>query len=122
MRSSVKSKMDFVLYEGREQVAATAQKLTQGDPGSLQYGYPGQQHDECPAAPSRCRPYLTAAVKAGQTGEQKNGGQAYANDDSSTAVRPPVCLKKPMPTRAGGPGRGRCFPLQQVYAEYAKAL
>ena len=77
-----KSKMDFVLYEGKEQIAKSAEKLMQQivdryDSGiaivnvTLQNAQP----------PEQVQASFDDAVKAGQDRERaKNDGQAYAND------------------------------------------
>ena len=77
-----RSKMDFVLYEGKEQIAKSAEKLMQQivdryDSGiaivnvTLQNAQP----------PEQVQASFDDAVKAGQDRERaKNDGQAYAND------------------------------------------
>ena len=77
-----KSKMDFALYEGREEIAVKAKKLMQEildryDTGinvtsvTMQNAQP----------PEQVQAAFDDAVKAGQDRErQKNEGQAYAND------------------------------------------
>ncbi len=77
-----KNKMDFVLYEGREAVAASATKLIQDildryksviviSKLTMQNAQP----------PEQVQAAFDDAVKAGQDRErQKNEGQAYAND------------------------------------------
>ena len=77
-----KSKMDFVLYEGKEQIAKNAEKMMQQivdryDSGiaivnvTLQNAQP----------PEQVQASFDDAVKAGQDRERaKNDGQAYAND------------------------------------------
>jgi membrane protease subunit HflK len=77
-----KSKMDFVLYEGREQVAALASKLMQEilDRYStgIQISKVTMQNAQ---PPEQVQAAFDDAVKAGQDRErQKNEGQAYAND------------------------------------------
>ena len=77
-----KSKMDFVLYEGREQVAANAQKLTQEIldryATGIQVSKVTMQNAQ---PPEQVQSAFDDAVKAGQDRErQKNEGQAYAND------------------------------------------
>ncbi len=77
-----KSKMDFVLYEGRDQIAANTQKLIQDildryDTG-IQVRSVSMQGTQ---PPEQVQAAFDDAVKAGQDRErQKNEGQAYAND------------------------------------------
>jgi membrane protease subunit HflK len=77
-----KSKMDFVLYEGREKVAYDTQKLMQSILDS--YGTGVQLTNVTMQAvqpPEQVQAAFDDAVKAGQDRErQKNEGQAYAND------------------------------------------
>src|SRR5471030_2382419 len=77
-----KSKMDFVLYEGREKVAYDTQKLMQTILDS--YGTGVQLTNVTMQAvqpPEQVQAAFDDAVKAGQDRErQKNEGQAYAND------------------------------------------
>ena len=77
-----KSKMDFVLYEGREQVAASATKLMQDIldryKSGIQISKLTMQNAQ---PPEQVQAAFDDAVKAGQDRErQKNEGQAYAND------------------------------------------
>lgn len=77
-----KNKMDFVLYEGREQIAAMAQDLTQkildGYQTGIQISKITMQNAQ---PPEQVQAAFDDAVKAGQDRErQKNEGQAYAND------------------------------------------
>ncbi len=77
-----KSKMDFVLYEGRDVIAASTQKLIQDildryDTG-IQIRSVTMQSTQ---PPEQVQAAFDDAVKAGQDRErQKNEGQAYAND------------------------------------------
>ncbi len=77
-----KSKMDFVLYEGREQVAVNAAKVMQEildryDAGILISKVTMQNAQP----PEQVQAAFDDAVKAGQDRErQKSEGQAYAND------------------------------------------
>jgi membrane protease subunit HflK len=77
-----RSKMDFVLYEGREKVAADTQQLMQAildryDSG-VQVTNVTMQGVQ---PPEQVQAAFDDAVKAGQDRErQKNEGQAYAND------------------------------------------
>src|SRR3989338_8251716 len=88
-----KSKMDFVLYEGREQVAASATKLMQEILDRYKSGILISKLTMKNAQPpEQVQAAFDDAVKAGQDRErQKNEGQAYANDviprASGTAAR-----------------------------------
>jgi membrane protease subunit HflK len=77
-----KSKMDFVLYEGREQVAASATKLMQDILDRYKSGIVVSKLTMQNAQPpEQVQAAFDDAVKAGQDRErQKNEGQAYAND------------------------------------------
>lgn len=77
-----KSKMDFVLYEGREQVAAHATKLMQEILDRYQTGILiSKVTMQNAQPPEQVQAAFDDAVKAGQDRErQKNEGQAYAND------------------------------------------
>jgi membrane protease subunit HflK len=77
-----KSKMDFVLYEGREQVAILASKLMQEIldryATGIQISKVTMQNAQ---PPEQVQGAFDDAVKAGQDRErQKSEGQAYAND------------------------------------------
>ena len=77
-----KSKMDFVLYEGREQIAASAHELIQTildryDTGILVSRVTMQNAQP----PEQVQAAFDDAVKAGQDRERlRNEGEAYAND------------------------------------------
>ncbi len=77
-----KSKMDFVLYEGREQVAAHATKLMQEILDRYKTGILiSKVTMQNAQPPEQVQAAFDDAVKAGQDRErQKNEGQAYAND------------------------------------------
>ena len=77
-----KSKMDFVLYEGREQVAASATKLMQEILDRYESGILiSKLTMQNAQPPEQVQAAFDDAVKAGQDRErQKNEGQAYAND------------------------------------------
>ncbi|OGS90120.1 MAG: HflK protein [Gallionellales bacterium GWA2_60_18] len=77
-----KSKMDFVLYEGREQVAASATKLMQDILDRYRSGILiSKLTMQNAQPPEQVQAAFDDAVKAGQDRErQKNEGQAYAND------------------------------------------
>lgn len=77
-----KNKMDYVLYEGREQVAAAATKLMQEILDRYKSGIVVSKLTMQNAQPpEQVQAAFDDAVKAGQDRErQKNEGQAYAND------------------------------------------
>jgi membrane protease subunit HflK len=77
-----KNKMDFVLYEGREQVAAAATKLIQEILDRYKSGIVVSKLTMQNAQPpEQVQAAFDDAVKAGQDRErQKNEGQSYAND------------------------------------------
>ncbi|SFQ08434.1 protease FtsH subunit HflK [Nitrosomonas cryotolerans] len=77
-----KSKMDYVLYEGREQVAASATQLMQATLDRYKIGIAiSRVTMQNAQPPEQVQAAFDDAVKAGQDRErQKNEGQAYAND------------------------------------------
>ena len=77
-----KSKMDFVLYEGREAVAANATKLIQDILDRYKSGIViSKLTMQNAQPPEQVQAAFDDAVKAGKDRErQKNEGQAYAND------------------------------------------
>jgi membrane protease subunit HflK len=77
-----KSSMDFVLYEGRADVAAQAQKLMQEILDRYGSGITiSKVTMQNAQPPEQVQAAFDDAVKAGQDRErQKNEGQAYAND------------------------------------------
>jgi membrane protease subunit HflK len=77
-----KNKMDFVLYEGREQVAAETTKLMQDILDRYKSGIlVSKVTMQNAQPPEQVQASFDDAVKAGQDRErQKNEGQAYAND------------------------------------------
>jgi membrane protease subunit HflK len=77
-----RSKMDFVLYEGREQVAAETTKLMQDILDRYQSGIlVSNLMMQNAQPPEQVQAAFDDAVKAGQDRErQKNEGQSYAND------------------------------------------
>jgi membrane protease subunit HflK len=77
-----KSKMDFVLYEGRAEVADRATKLMQGILDRYKTGIAiSKLNMQNAQPPEQVQAAFDDAVKAGQDRERlKNEGQAYAND------------------------------------------
>jgi membrane protease subunit HflK len=121
-----KSKMDFVLYEGREQVAANAQKLTQDIldryATGIQVSKVTMQNAQ---PPEQVQSAFDDAVKAGQDRErQKNEGQAYANDVIPRARGAASRLLEEADAhknRVVAQAEGDASRFRQIYAEYAKA-
>ena len=121
-----KNKMDFVLYEGREQIAATASDLMQSILNrygtGIQISKVTMQNAQ---PPEQVQAAFDDAVKAGQDRErQKNEGQAYANDVIPKAKGTEARLlqeadgykQRLIATAQGDAGR-----FKQINAEYAKA-
>lgn len=77
-----KSRMDFVLYEGREQIAVNAKSLMQQIMDRYKTGIViSQVTMQNAQPPEQVQAAFDDAVKANQDRErQKNEGQAYAND------------------------------------------
>ena len=77
-----KNKMDFVLYEGRAEIAVRAQQLMQGILDRYKTGIAiSKVTMQNAQPPEQVQAAFDDAVKAGQDRErQKNEGQAYAND------------------------------------------
>ena len=81
-RSSARRKMDFVLYEGREQIAAQTRDADAGVARPLQDRHHHQKVTlQNAQPPDQVQAAFDDAVKASQDRERlKNEGQAYAND------------------------------------------
>ena len=77
-----KNKMDFVLYEGRDVIAANTQKLMQDILDRYETGIQIRAVTmQSTQPPEQVQAAFDDAVKAGQDRErQKNEGEAYAND------------------------------------------
>ncbi|MES2353465.1 MAG: FtsH protease activity modulator HflK [Pseudomonadota bacterium] len=77
-----KNKMDFVLYEGRAEIAVRAQQLMQAILDRYKTGIAiSKVTMQNAQPPEQVQAAFDDAVKAGQDRErQKNEGQAYAND------------------------------------------
>ncbi|MGE5171470.1 MAG: FtsH protease activity modulator HflK [Rudaea sp.] len=77
-----KSKMDFALYEGREQIAKQTEQLMQQNLDRFRTGVFVQKVTlQNVQPPDKVQAAFDDAVKAGQDRERlKNEGQAYAND------------------------------------------
>ena len=121
-----KSRMDFVLYEGREQVAANAQKLTQDILDRYSTGIQVSKVTMQNAQPpEQVQAAFDDAVKAGQDRErQKNEGQAYANDVIPRARGAASRLLEEADAYKGrvvAQAEGDASRFRQIYTEYAKA-
>lgn len=121
-----KSKMDFVLYEGREQIAASANKLMQDILDRYRTGViVSKVTMQNAQAPEQVQAAFDDAVKAGQDRERKkNEGEAYANDvipgAKGTAARlleEAQAYKQSLIARA----EGDASRFHQLQVEYAKA-
>lgn len=121
-----RSKMDFILYEGREKVALDTsqlmQKIVDHYKAGVQITNVTMQGVQ---PPEQVQAAFDDAVKAGQDRErQKNEGQAYANDviprARGTASR---LLQESEAYRASvvANAEGEAARFKQVYAEYQKA-
>jgi membrane protease subunit HflK len=121
-----KSKMDFVLYEGREQVAVQASKLMQDILDRYKTGILVSKVTlQNAQPPEQVQAAFDDAVKAGQDRErQKNEGQAYANDvipkAKGTAARL-IEEANGYKQRVIATAEGDASRFRQVNAEYAKA-
>jgi membrane protease subunit HflK len=121
-----KSKMDFVLYEGRAQVAASAKVLMQEildryETG-IQISIVTMQNAQ---PPEQVQASFDDAVKANQDRErQKNEGQAYANDVIPKAKGTAARLLQEAEgyrQRVIANAEGETARFSQVLAEYQKA-
>jgi membrane protease subunit HflK len=121
-----KSKMDFVLYEGREKVAFDVSQLTQQILDRYKMGVQitnvtmqGVQ------PPEQVQAAFDDAVKAGQDRErQKNEGQAYANDVVPRAAGAASRLMQESEAyraRVVANAEGDASRFKQVLTEYQKA-
>ena len=121
-----KSKMDFVLYEGREQIATQAAKLMQDIldryKGGIMISKVTMQNAQ---PPEQVQAAFDDAVKAGQDRErQKNEGQAYANDVIPKAKGTAARLMEEANghrQRVIATAEGDASRFKQVQIEYAKA-
>jgi membrane protease subunit HflK len=121
-----KNKMDFVLYEGREQIAAQASKLMQDILDRYKTGIIiAKLTLQNAQPPEQVQAAFDDAVKAGQDRErQKNEGQAYANDvipkakgTAARLIEEANGYKQRVIVSAEGDGSR----FKQVLTEYAKA-
>lgn len=121
-----KSRMDFVLYEGREEIAATAHELMQRILDRYQTGILiSRVTMQNAQPPEQVQAAFDDAVKAGQDRErQKNEGEAYANDviprARGTASRL-IEEANAYRARVVANSEGEASRFNQVYAEYKRA-
>jgi membrane protease subunit HflK len=121
-----KSKMDFVLYEGREQVAAKATELMQEILDRYKIGIAiSKVTMQNAQPPEQVQAAFDDAVKAGQDRErQKNEGQAYANDVIPKAKGNAARLleeSEGYKQRVIASSEGEASRFKQVLVEYSKA-
>jgi membrane protease subunit HflK len=121
-----KSKMDFVLYEGREQIATQAAKLMQDILDRYKSGIMiSKVTMQNAQPPEQVQSAFDDAVKAGQDRErQKNEGQAYANDVIPKAKGTAARLIEEAnghKQRVIATAEGDASRFKQIQAEYAKA-
>ena len=121
-----KSKMNFVLYEGREQIAAQASQLMQDILDRYKSGILiSKVTMQNAQPPEQVQAAFDDAVKAGQDLErQKNEGQAYANDVIPRARGSAARLMEEASghkQRVISTAEGDASRFAQVLGEYAKA-
>ncbi len=121
-----KSKMDFVLYEGREQVAASTTKLIQEILDRYKSGIiVSKVTMQNAQPPEQVQAAFDDAVKAGQDRErQKNEGQAYANDVVPRAKGAAARLQQESEgyrQRVVADAEGEASRFRQILVEYEKA-
>lgn len=121
-----KSRMDFVLYEGREQIAVNASKLMQDILDRYKTGILiSKVTMQNAQPPEQVQAAFDDAVKAGQDRErQKNEGQAYANDVVPKAQGTASRLLQEAEghrQRIVSTAEGDASRFRQINTEYAKA-
>jgi membrane protease subunit HflK len=121
-----KSKMDFALYEGREQVAAQASKIMQDILDRYQTGIVVSKLSlQNVQPPEQVQAAFDDAVKAGQDRDrQVNEGQAYANDVIPRARGAASRLLEEASgykSRVVANAEGEASRFKQVLVEYNKA-
>ncbi|MQY51244.1 FtsH protease activity modulator HflK [Rhodocyclus tenuis] len=121
-----KNRMDFVLYEGREQIAVDAAKLMQEVLDRYQTGILiSKVTMQNAQPPEQVQAAFDDAVKAGQDRErQKNEGQAYANDVIPKAQGTASRLMQEADgyrQRIVATAEGDASRFKQINTEYAKA-
>lgn len=121
-----KSEMDFVLYEGREQVAADATQLMQRILDRYEIGIAiSRVTMQNAQPPEQVQAAFDDAVKAGQDRErQKNEGEAYANDVIPRAIGNAARLieqSQGYKERVIARAVGDASRFEQILVEYSKA-
>ena len=121
-----KSSMDFVIFEGRAEVAARAHKLMQGILDRYGIGISiSKVTMQNAQPPEQVQASFDDAVKAGQDRErQKNEGEAYANDVIPKARGMAARLQQEAEgyrTRVIEQAEGDASRFRQIVAEYNKA-
>ena len=121
-----RNRMDFVLYEGREEIAARAKALLQEIVDRYQTGIEISQVTMRNAQPpEQVQAAFDDAVKAGQDkARQRNEGQAYANDIIPKARGTAARLSEEAAgysARVVANSEGEASRFNQVLAEYRKA-
>jgi len=121
-----KNKMDFVLYEGREQIAAVAAQLMQEILDRYKTGILiSKVTMQNAQPPEQVQAAFDDAVKASQDRErQKNEGQAYANDVIPKARGTAARLLEEAEgyqKRVTVSAEGDASRFRQIVTEYAKA-
>ena len=121
-----KSKMDFVLYEGREQIAVKASELMQEILDRYQTGILiSKVTMQNAQPPEQVQAAFDDAVKSGQDRERQiNEGQAYANDVIPKAQGTAARLLQEADgykQRLIATAEGDASRFKQINAEYAKA-
>lgn len=121
-----KNRMDFVLYEGRDVIAANTQKLMQENLDRYETGIQIRAVTmQSTQPPEQVQDAFDDAVKAGQDRErQKNEGEAYANDVIPRARGTASRLLEEAngyKARLIATAEGEAERFSKLYAEYAKA-
>jgi membrane protease subunit HflK len=121
-----KSKMDFVLYEGRDVIAANTRKLVQDILDRYETGVQiSSVTMQSTQPPEQVQEAFDDAVKAGQDRErQKNEGQAYANDVIPRARGAASRLQQEADgyrQRLIATSEGDASRFKQILVEYSKA-
>jgi len=121
-----KNRMDFVLYEGREAIAADTMKLMQDNLDRYKTGIQIRSVTmQSTQPPEQVQAAFDDAVKAGQDRERhKNEGEAYANDVIPRARGTASRLMEEAEgyrARLVATAEGEASRFSKLYAEYAKA-
>jgi membrane protease subunit HflK len=121
-----RSSMDFVLYEGREQIAASAQKIMQDILDKYGTGVAiSRVNVQNAQPPEQVQAAFDDAVKAKQDQErQKNEGQAYYNDvvpRARGAAQRLIEEANGYRQRVVANAEGEASRFRSVLAEYARA-